>query len=110
MPTQSTDIQSPLGMDLKPTVRMEPFDGLHLADLDFTLDIYTSKPDAANSKHFKKDELIKIDEDQYMCALRTEGMGRGEIWGRLTVFIPDGDFPDGLRKEMFDGIVGHNLY
>lgn len=97
---------SALGTEFKINVHVEPIDGYHMSDYDFEcmLYVYTNK-----GVVFKKgDESVKqTDEDNYRICVSSEDsakIGKGAVKLKLTAHIPDGDFPDGLRTEVVDGI------
>ena len=88
---------SNVGTELKINVHVEPIDGFHMSDYDFTCRfyIYTNR-----YVEMKKSEMIKVDEDNYMGCIDSSKLGTGNIMMRITAQIPDTDFPDGLRTEI----------
>ena len=97
---------SDLVREFKVNVHVEPIDGYHMSDYDFEcmLYVYTNK-----GVVFKKgDESVKqTDDDNYRVCVSSEDsakIGRGTVKLKLTAHIPDGDFPDGYRTELVDGL------
>ena len=49
-----------------------------------------------------------MDEDTYVICVDTDKTGAGKLYTLVTVYIPDSDFPDGVRPEKhkrYTGIV-----
>lgn len=44
--------------------------------------------------------MIKADDDNYVACVDSTKLGIGKIMCRVTAYIPDADFEDGLRKEV----------
>lgn len=97
---------SALGTELKINVHVEPIDGLHMVDYDFECDFF-----AQSRKKVKilKSEMKPIDDDNY-CAIITSELakqiGRGSIRMVIKAYIPDLDFPDGIRTEIAEVCTG----
>ncbi len=88
---------SSIGTELKINVRIDRLDGYKMSDIDFTCDffIYTNRKITV-----KKDSMIKVDDDNYIACFDSSQLGVGKIMCRVTAFIPDADFEDGVRKEI----------
>lgn len=88
---------SSLGTEFKINVHVEPIDGLHMSDYDFTCRfyIYTNR-----NVNISKSEMIRVDDDNYIACIDSSKLGVGTIMMRITAQIPDADFPDGLRTEI----------
>lgn len=88
---------SSIGTELKINVHIERLDGYRMSDIDFTCDFYVY----TNRKiTVKKDSMIKVDDDNYVACVDSTKLGVGKIMCRVTAYIPDADFEDGLRKEI----------
>lgn len=48
----------------------------------------------------KKDELIRIDQDNYIILIDTVALGVGTIRAKIIAEIPDSDFGDRVRTEV----------
>lgn len=86
-----------LGTDFKINVHVEPIDGLHMDDYDFTcrFSVYTNRV-----VQVEKKDMIRVDQDNYVACIDSRKIGSGGVKMRFTAFIPDVDFPDGLRTEV----------
>ena len=76
-------------------------DGLLLKDVDFTVDVRNFS-DKDKVLTFTKDECIQACDNEYVALVDTDKLGIGIVHLRLTVRIPDEDFPDGYRKEIMN--------
>lgn len=85
-----------LGTELKLNVHIEPIGAMCMDDYDFEVETYCSPKKAIVTK---KSETIRIDENNYAVLVDTAIVGAGELKCKVTAYIPDADFPDGLRTE-----------
>lgn len=94
-----------LGTEFKYGIRMKPIDGIHLENCDFEITTYVF---ANRSVTYRKDDAIhvkKIDEDSYKIVVYAEDsikIGKGKVMAKITIRIPDSDYEDGLRTEIYD--------
>lgn len=88
---------SNIGTELKINVHVEPIDGLHMADYDFACLFYVH---SGKFVEVRKNEMQRVDDDNYVALVDTSKTGPGEIVMRITARIPDSDFPDLLRTEV----------
>ena len=88
---------SSLGTEFKINVHVEPIDGLHMSDYDFTCRFYI---DTNRNVEISKSEMIRMDDDNYIACIDSSKLGVGTIMMRIIAQIPDADFPDGLRTEI----------
>lgn len=54
-----------------------------------------------DSVEIGKEEMIRLDENNYIAVVDSRMIGRGVIKARVAVDVPDGDCPDGIRKEIY---------
>ena len=88
-----------IGSDVKILVAAELPDELTLPDVDFTVKVYNvSQID--KEKVYQKDECIETEYGDYVVLVDSEELGIGVYMVRLTVQIPDTDYPSGFRKEV----------
>lgn len=87
---------SSLGTEFKINVHVEPIDGLHMNDYDFTCRFYVYTD---RFVEFKKKDMIMVNQDNYIACINSEEIGSGNIKMQITALIPDVDFPNGLRTE-----------
>lgn len=97
---------SAFGTELKINVHVEPIDGLHMSDYDFECLFYVNI-----NKHVvvSKADMKEVDIDNYLALITsdlTNKIGRGAIKMKITAYIPDADFPDGLRTEIAEVCTG----
>lgn len=96
------DVQKvPLGSDTKIAFTADLPDGLLLKDIGFTLKVINA--DTNHQADYTKDDCIMVgDGADYVVLVDTEEMGIGTLMLRLTVHIPDSDYPSGTRKEVIN--------
>jgi hypothetical protein len=96
------DVQTvPLGSDTKIAFTADLPDGLLLKDIGFTLKVINA--DTNHQADYTKDDCIMVgDGADYVVLVDTEEMGVGTLMLRLTVHIPDSDYPSGTRKEVIN--------
>lgn len=49
---------------------------------------------------FQKDDLVRDGDDFYLCFDSAE-FGKGPVTVVITAYVPDTDFDDGLRTEVY---------
>lgn len=91
-----------VGTEFKVMINIEPFDGVHMEEMEFECAFYTriNEPLVV-----RKSEMIKIDADNYIALVNTEDMNPGTLRNRMIVDIPDRDFADGYRREIVDMVT-----
>lgn len=96
---------SSLGTELKINVHIEPIDGCTMDDFDFRCRfyIYTNR-----YVEIRKEEMIRVDENNYVACI-SHKMGIGPVMMRITAYIPDEDFPNGIRTEVETVSTGINI-
>lgn len=88
-----------IGSQIKILIAASLPDNLTLFDVDFDVAVYNDdKKD--QQKKYKKTECILTDEYDYVVLVDSDDLGVGTYMVKLTVYIPDTDFPDGRRKEV----------
>ena len=89
-----------LGSDAKIAFTADLPDGLLLKDIDFEVKVVNvSKKDKAKD-YQKADCIMVFDGAAYVVLIDTDYFGVGRLMLRLTVHIPDTDYPSGTRKEV----------
>ncbi len=89
------------GSDVKIAFTADLPDGLLLKDVDFTVKVMNIINDTERT--YEKAECIQMDEGAiYVALVDTDELGIGQYMLRLTVFIPDTDYPSGTRKEVIN--------
>lgn len=88
-----------VGSQIKILIEATLPDNLTLFDVDFDVVVYNDdKKD--QQKKYKKTECILTDESDYVVLVNSDELGVGTYMVKLTVYIPDTDFPGGRRKEV----------
>ena len=89
------------GSDVKIAFTADLPDGLLLKDVDFNVKVMNIINDTDHT--YEKAECIQMDEGAiYVALVDTDELGVGQYMLRLTVFIPDTDYPSGTRKEVIN--------
>lgn len=55
----------------------------------------------SKSLHFTKDDLVVDEDGQYYVCFDSADLGTGMVAAVITAYVPDDDFPDGLRTEVY---------
>lgn len=86
-----------LGTELKLNINIAPIGDITMDDYDFTVEVFCS---VKKSVVITKKEAIRIDESNYVVLVDTTILGAGDVKCKVTAYIPDEDFDDGLRTEV----------
>lgn len=86
-----------IGTQLKLNIHIDPIDNLHMSEYDFECKFFVF---AKKSVTIKKEDMVQVDEDNYVAIVDTLPIGIGRLHLTLTAYIPDSDFPDTPRKEV----------
>ena len=89
-----------IGSDAKIEFTAELPDGLKLGDVEFTLKVINVSEKDVSEDYTKADCISKGDGESYVVLVDTEQLGVGSYLLKLTVQIPDTDYPSGYRKEV----------
>lgn len=84
-----------LGTELKYLVEITAH-GFSMADDNFFIDLIRG----GVTRRFEKSDLI-TDGENYYLAFDTTDFGAGELYATITAYVPDNDFPDHLRTEVW---------
>lgn len=96
-----------LGTELKLNIAIEPIGEIHASSYDFNVDFYCS---TRRVKTITKEELLPIDDDNFIARLDTNEVGAGGLKCRITAYIPDEDFTDdGLRTEVIEIATDYDI-
>lgn len=88
-----------IGSDVKIIVAAKLPDDLKLSDVDFSVKVYNvSQID--KEKVYPKGVCIETSDGDYVVLVDSDDIGIGVYMVRLTVQIPDTDYPSGFRKEV----------
>lgn len=95
-----------LGSEIKINISISPIQNYSMADYDWFIELFTKSNSIVKKQ---KEECIRRDDDNYIVTLDTNDVGDGALRFKLTAFIPDGDFDDGLRTEIATGFIGVSI-
>ena len=100
-PMEETPIESvTLGSDTKIAFTADLPDGLLLKDIDFEVKVVNVSQKDKAKDYQKADCIMAMDGAAYVVLVDTDDFGVGRLILRLTVHIPDTDYPSGTRKEV----------
>lgn len=85
-----------IGTELKYLVEIDA-GGFSMVDDDFTVTIKRG----SKQKVFAKADLARDGEDKFYVCFDSSEFGTGLIQAVVTAYVPDTDFPDGLRTEVY---------
>ncbi len=85
-----------VGTMLKYALTIEA-EGFSMADDDFEV-LLKRGP---NSLLLKKDDLVVDEHGQYYVCFDSKPLGPGIVSAVITAKVPDDDFPDGVRDEVY---------
>lgn len=90
-------VTSIIGTEEKFSVHVEPLDGIHVRNYDFSVKVYSNKQ--ANVIIPKEDVIFESD-DSFLITVDTSIIGLGVITIEVIAHIPDADFDDNTRTEI----------
>lgn len=85
-----------IGTELKINVHIDPMDGVHMSECNFICQFFVKN----RMVTIKKENMIKVDDDNYIALVDTAKLETGILTMRIEVDVPDLDFSDGFRKEV----------
>jgi hypothetical protein len=88
-----------VGSDVKILVAAELPDDLTLQDVDFTVTVVNVSVED-KKQVYPKSDCIETEDGDYVVLVNSDDLGIGVYMCRLTVMIPDTDYPSGFRKEV----------
>lgn len=88
-----------IGSDVKIIVAADLPNDLTMADVDFTVKVYNVSA-IDKEKVYPKESCIDTGDGDYVVLVDSDDLGIGVYMVRLTVQIPDTDYPSGYRKEV----------
>ena len=93
-----------IGTELKLNLNIPPTGGVSASKYNFELDFYCTP---SKVKKIQKEEVISVDDDNFIVCLNTKDVGKGLLKCKVTAHVPDEDFADGIRTEII--IVQTNI-
>jgi hypothetical protein len=98
---------SALGTEFKYGLRLTPIDDVHLEDCDFEVETYVNANRRVMYRKGDVKHVQRIDADSYKIIVYAEDsrkIGSGKVMARVTIRIPDSDYDDGFRTEIYNDI------
>ena len=89
-----------LGSDVKIAFTVDLPDDLKLSDIDFSGKVYNAMQKDVEKTFVKADCIMIEDGRSYVVLVDSEELGVGSYLLKVTVQIPDTDYPSGYRKEV----------
>lgn len=86
-----------IGTELKLNIHIEPIGGVSMSGYDWEVEVYCL---AKNAVTIKKEDAVQVDDNNYIILVDTTKVGAGRVKCKITAYIPDEDFEDGIRTEV----------
>ena len=86
-----------LGTELKFALEIES-EGFSMDTDDFKVVIKSVKK--KKEIVIPKEEMLLDENEKYLFTIDTEVLGVGDYWIYVYAYVPDEDFPDGIRTEV----------
>ena len=100
-PLEETPIERvTMGSDTKIAFTADLPDGLLLKDIDFEVKVVNVSAKNKEKDYQKADCIMAFEGAAYVVLVDTDYFGVGRLMLRLTVHIPDTDYPGGTRKDI----------
>lgn len=89
------------GTDLKFAINIES-PGFKMDEDDFTIELVNGR----RKLTIEKDQMVQGDDGWYLC-FDSSDIGAGDITIIVYAYVPDSDFDDGVRTEVYKDILCH---
>lgn len=97
-----------LGTELKLNLNIEKMGSETMSSYDFDVDLYCSPSKVFSI--YKSDNLdkntgdlyLKVDDNNYYLFVETNAIGLGKLKCKVTAYVNDEHFPDGIRTEVVE--------
>lgn len=86
-----------LGGQYKLNVYVEPMGDVTLDNYDWSVELFVTP---GKKQIVKKVEAIRVDANNYVVRHDTTLVGAGDLQVRVVADVPDGDFPNNVRREV----------
>ena len=94
------------GTQIKMNIHIDPLGDLHMSEYDFECKFYIFPK---KNVTIKKEDMVRIDNDNYLALIDTTDLGIGKLHLTLTAQIPDTDFDNTFRREIACVDTGINI-
>lgn len=95
-----------IGTVLKLNIHIDPINGISISENDFTVTAYT--PHRLSQIIATKDNLIKVDDNNYILVVDTSLIGTGQLKIKVEADVEDYEIEGGYRKEV--AVVDTGIY
>ena len=89
-----------VGTDIKVNVHIDPIYGQTMDSMDFECFFYSQS--TCVYERFKKNDMIRVDENNYIACIHTHKLGRGTLCLKIVATVVDTDFENGVRNEVLN--------
>lgn len=86
------------GTEIKFNFNIEPINGVSMTSYDFEVFAYCAG--TTQKIQVPKGDCTEVDSDNYVLPIDTSALALGQLIIDVYAYIPDLDFPDGLRTEI----------
>lgn len=90
------------GTDLKFAVNIES-PGFSMDDDDFTVDLVNGR----RKLTLEKSDMVNGEDGNWYLCFDSSELGTGDIYIIVYAHVPDDDFDDGIRTEVYKDILCH---
>lgn len=80
-------------------------DDMSMEDIDFNVAFRAG----GKSVSFAKSDLVHPSDNIFIAPLETKNLGIGDLWLEAEVLIPDDDFKDGIRNELYEDYLNATI-
>lgn len=95
-----------VGTKKKLALHIEPMGNITMADYNFVVEYFCSE---MKVERVIKDDMLKVDDEHYIIRIDTAKVGCGRLKCRVIAYLPDSDFDDGIRPEIYDFTTKINI-
>lgn len=95
-----------IGTELKINLSLGNIGETHMEDMDFFAEFFVY---SSRARKIEKADMIQVDADNYIALVDSTSLGTGNVRVRVTAYVPDTDFDDGLRTEIVTADTGITL-
>lgn len=86
-----------IGTKFKLMINIEQIEYITMDDYDFEVEIYCSPKKAIV---ISKENSVRVDDSNYKVLVDSSLIGAGEVKAKITAYLPDEDFSDGIRTSV----------
>lgn len=95
-----------IGTEKKLALHIEPIGNITMNDYDFVVEYFCSD---TRVERVTKAQMREVSSDNYIIRVDTAKVGCGRLKCRVIAYLPDSDFEDGTRTEIYDFSTSINI-